>query len=40
MPRGEEPKDLVLGELCWGLSSYLFHPLLADFDVTLGVNDI
>ena len=40
MPRGEEPDDLFLGELGWGLSSYLFHPPLGDLNLTLGVDDV
>ena len=38
MPRGEESDDLFLGELGWGLSSYLFHPPLADLNLTFGVD--
>ena len=40
MPCGEEVEDLFLGELCWRFSSYLLHSLLADFDLTFGVDDI
>jgi len=40
MPCGEEVEDLFLGELCWRFSSYLFHSLLADFNLTFGIYDI
>lgn len=40
VPCGEEAEDLFLGELCWRLSSYLFHSLFAYFNLTFGVYDI
>ena len=40
MPCGEEAENLFLGELCWRFSSYLFHPLLSDFNLAFGIDDI
>lgn len=40
VPCGEETEDLFLGELRWWFSSYFFHPLLTDFYLTLGVDEI